>query len=156
MGRRASLAADRVVRESPGDSEPGTFLVDRGGQATVHNPGQLVIFPVMKISGIGVRNWVARLGQATENLSRRLGTEASWRPECSGLYLGGAKLASLGIRVRNGISTHGLSMNIRNNLEDFKMIRVCGVENAKMGHVHTDIPLEDVFDLWLKEFTQLS
>ncbi len=109
------------------------FSLDRGGQATIHNPGQLVIFPVCTVES--VRAWVERLWRTTERTLADFGVRAEWDESCPGLYTAYGKIVSLGVRVRERVSTHGLAINVANRLEDFQKIQACGVRNAKMDRI---------------------
>ena len=87
-----------------------TLQLDRGGQATLHNPGQLVIFPVMPIGPHGVKAWIERLAETTRRSAGHFDKNIEWNPACPGLYSTGGKVASIGVRVRQGLSTHGVSV----------------------------------------------
>jgi lipoyl(octanoyl) transferase len=128
------------------------FALDRGGQATIHNPGQLVIFPVVTVSS--VREFVQMLWQVTEITLAEFGCPAKWDEHCPGLYTPNGKVVSLGVRVKGGVSTHGLAINVANRLEDFQRIAACGVRNAKMDRVGADIRLRDVFVRWCENFAR--
>jgi lipoate-protein ligase B len=125
--------------------------VDRGGQATLHNPGQLVIYPIVKIRGLGVKNWVQLLVRTTQLLGHQLGFSLRYEPAAPGLYsASGQKVAALGLRVRKGVSTHGLAINVRNDLSAFAMIRSCGMAGARLGHLPTKLSLEELFSAWVR------
>ena len=102
--------------------------VDRGGQVTYHGPGQLVAYPLLDLKRlkIGVREYVTRIEQVV------IDTLADWnitgvrRDGAPGVYVNGAKVAALGIRVRRGCSFHGLAFNIAMDLEPFQRINPCG------------------------------
>jgi len=126
--------------------------VDRGGQATLHNPGQLVIFPVLEVRALGAKAWVCRLIKATQTMAEELGVPLRWDPANPGLYNGKGKVVSLGVRMRNGISTHGLAINIHNDLAPFSWIRACGREAAPMAHLPTKYSLSEVFVRWLHAY----
>lgn len=103
------------------------IATDRGGQATLHNPGQLVIYPVVPLRewGLGVREYVECLERATAHYLAEYGMEVTRREE-PGLYVDGQKIAAFGIRVDRGVTLHGLAININNDLESFSLIRQCG------------------------------
>lgn len=102
--------------------------VDRGGQVTYHGPGQLVAYVMMDLTrrGWGVRKLVSALEQAVVDLLADLDIRAAARPDAPGVYVDGAKVASLGLRVRRGKSYHGLSLNVHMDLEPFSRINPCG------------------------------
>lgn len=126
--------------------------VDRGGQATIHNPGQLVIFPVVSVQEFGARNWVNYLLRVTRLALSSFGCESKCREGLPGLYTARGKIASIGVRFRQGISTHGVSINIYNELSDFALIRACGVEKAPVDKLGGSYRLQDVFSRWMEIF----
>lgn len=102
--------------------------IDRGGQVTYHGPGQLVAYVLwdLRRARIGVRELVTTLEQAVVRYVARFGIEAAARRDAPGVYVDGAKLASVGIRVRRGASYHGLALNVSMGLEPFGRINPCG------------------------------
>ena len=88
--------------------------VDRGGQVTYHGPGQIVVYPLLDLRrlGIGVREYVCRIEQAIIDTLLEWNIVAERREGAPGVYVGGAKIAALGIRVRRGCTFHGLAFNI--------------------------------------------
>jgi lipoyl(octanoyl) transferase len=102
--------------------------VDRGGQVTYHGPGQLVAYLLLDLrrAGLGVKTLVARLEQATIDLLSSWDIQAERRPDAPGVYVAGAKIAALGLRVRNGCSFHGLALNVAMDLAPFGRINPCG------------------------------
>lgn len=116
---------------------PGSIPVvhiDRGGQVTYHGPGQVVTYPLLDLRRlkIGVRDLVARLEQAVIDLLAEYGVEAVGRRDAPGVYVDGAKIAALGLRVRRGCCYHGLSLNIAMDLEPFSRINPCGHAGLKV------------------------
>lgn len=122
---------------------PGSIPViasDRGGQITYHGPGQLVIYPLLDVQrlGLGVRPLVSALEDAVISWLAGFGIAAHALPEAPGIYVGKAKIASLGLRIRRGASYHGLAVNLVNDLEPFSRINPCG---------HTGQPMTRLADL---------
>jgi lipoyl(octanoyl) transferase len=111
---------------APGDIP--VIDIDRGGQVTYHGPGQLVIYPLIDIRrhGLGVRQMVVALENAIIAYAADLGLAASGSREAPGVYVGAAKLASIGLRIRRGASYHGVALNVSLDLEPFQRINVCG------------------------------
>ena len=111
---------------APGDIP--VIDIDRGGQVTYHGPGQLVIYPLIDIRrhGLGVRQLVVALENAIIAYVSELGVEAIGSRDAPGVYVGGAKLASIGLRIRRGASYHGAALNVSLDLEPFQRINVCG------------------------------
>jgi lipoyl(octanoyl) transferase len=106
--------------------------VDRGGQITYHGPGQLVAYLLldMKRRGLGVRSLVRKMEAAVIDLLGSYGIAAHYRADAPGVYVSmdgnDAKIAALGLRVRNGCCYHGLALNIDMDLTPFQAINPCG------------------------------
>jgi len=102
--------------------------VDRGGQITYHGPGQIVVYTLLDLRrrGLGVRALVRKLENAVIELLADYGIEANGRDDAPGVYVAGAKVAALGLRVRNGCCFHGLSLNVDMDLSPFRAIDPCG------------------------------
>ncbi|MCD6042098.1 MAG: lipB [Burkholderiales bacterium] len=98
---------------------------DRGGEITYHGPGQAVLYTLVDLARrrITVRRFVWLLEQAVIDL---VGVRAERRPGAPGVYVGGAKLAALGIRVKRGRAYHGLAINVDMDLAPFAAIDPCG------------------------------
>jgi len=111
---------------APGDIP--VIQVDRGGQVTYHGPGQWVLYLMLDLRrrGWGVRDLVDTIERSIVLLLAEYGIDAHPRPDAPGVYVGGAKIASLGLRVRRGCSYHGLSLNVDMDLEPFGRINPCG------------------------------
>ncbi len=110
---------------------------DRGGQITYHGPGQLVIYLLvdMRRAGLGPRAMVNLMEDAVVSLLAEYDIEGSSRPDAPGVYVGGAKIASLGLRIRRGCSYHGLSLNVDMDLRPFQRINPCGYPGLAMTQV---------------------
>jgi len=121
---------------------------ERGGQATLHNPGQLVIFPTVNIRKLGVKKFVCVLSDVTREFLRQHGTMAKWMDADPGLYTDRGKIMSLGLRVKAGIVTHGIAINVHNDLAPFSGIRVCGRQGVRVDKLHTERPLSELFSSW--------
>ena len=108
--------------------------VDRGGQVTYHGPGQLVLYPLLDLrrAQLGIRDLVTALERAVIGLCAGFGIGAQCRQNAPGVYVDGAKLASVGIRVRRQGSYHGLAVNVRMDLEPFARINPCGYAGLRM------------------------
>jgi lipoyl(octanoyl) transferase len=115
---------------------PGSIPVvqiDRGGQVTYHGPGQLVIYPLLDLRRrrLGVRDLVVALENSIVDYAAELGVAAAGSREAPGVYVSGAKLASVGLRIRRGASYHGAALNVTLDLEPFERINVCGYRSLK-------------------------
>ena len=102
--------------------------VDRGGQVTYHGPGQLVAYPLLDLRrlGLGVREYVCALEQAVIDTLAEWNVRGERRDGAPGVYVNGAKVAALGIRVRRGCTFHGLAFNVAMDLSPFRRINPCG------------------------------
>jgi lipoyl(octanoyl) transferase len=108
--------------------------VDRGGQVTYHGPGQLVAYLMLDVRrlGFGVRDLVTRIEHSLIALLASYGVKAAAKADAPGVYVDGAKIASLGLRIRHGCSFHGLALNVDMDLEPFKRINPCGYAGLAM------------------------
>jgi lipoyl(octanoyl) transferase len=104
--------------------------IDRGGQITYHGPGQLVAYLLLDLKrrNLGVKALVHRIEQALIDLLAEYGVEAARRPSAPGVYVGDAKIAALGLKIKNGCCYHGLSLNVAMDLAPFATINPCGYE----------------------------
>ena len=112
----------------PGDIP--VVRVDRGGQVTYHGPGQLVAYPLLDLRrlGIGVRELVCRIETATIDALAQWGVKAHRVDGAPGIYVEGAKVMALGLRVRRGCSFHGLAFNVAMDLSPYVRINPCGYQ----------------------------
>jgi lipoyl(octanoyl) transferase len=118
-GKREHLLADIGIP---------VVAIDRGGQVTYHGPGQVVVYILvdLKRRGYGVKELVRRLEQTVIDLLAAQGVTAARLPGAPGVYVAGAKIAALGLRIRQGCSYHGLSLNVAMDLAPFAAINPCG------------------------------
>lgn len=117
---------------APGDIP--VIQVDRGGQVTYHGPGQWVLYLMIDLRrrSWGVRDLVNMIERSVVQLLAEYGIDAAAKPEAPGVYVDGAKIASLGLRVRRGCSYHGLSLNVDMDLEPFGRINPCGYQGLQV------------------------
>jgi len=110
----------------PGDTP--VIQSDRGGQVTWHGPGQFIVYVLvdMRRRGLGVRQLVSLMENSVITLLGEYGITASARRDAPGVYVDGAKICALGLRIRHGCSYHGLSFNFDNALSPFSRINPCG------------------------------
>ncbi len=139
---------------------PGDIPViqsDRGGQVTYHGPGQQVMYVMLdlKRNKIGVRELVTALENTVVNTLAHFNIAAYPRPDAPGVYVNGDKICSLGLRIRQGCSFHGLALNIDMDLEPFNRINPCGYSELKMTQVSDLAPkvsLSDVQPVLIRQF----
>ncbi|MEE2766583.1 MAG: lipoyl(octanoyl) transferase LipB [Pseudomonadota bacterium] len=121
--------------------DPGAIPVirsDRGGQATYHGPGQLVMYTLLSIRHrkIGIRQLVSMLEQSAIDTLKQYGIDARSRADAPGVYVDGSKIASIGLRVRRGCSYHGMSLNVAGDLSPFSRINVCGFPSLSVTSLY--------------------
>ncbi|WP_252274860.1 lipoyl(octanoyl) transferase LipB [Pseudomonas subflava] len=117
---------------APGDIP--VVQVERGGQVTYHGPGQLVAYLMLDLrrQKLGVRELVTAMERALVDVLASYGIEAAPKADAPGVYVNGDKIASLGLRVRNGCSFHGLALNVDMDMSPFQRINPCGYAGLKM------------------------
>jgi lipoate-protein ligase B len=133
LGRRAGaeecvLAPDEIERRGV-----AVRRTERGGLATYHGPGQLVLYPIVDVRPLGVRRFVALLEAAALAIVDAAGLVGETRPGQPGVWVGVAKVAAVGVRVVRGISSHGLAVNLGTDVTPFAWIRPCGVAGGVAG-----------------------
>ncbi len=108
--------------------------IDRGGQVTYHGPGQLVVYPLIDVrrARLGVRDLINALEQSVIACARGWGISAQCRRDAPGVYVQGDKLASVGLRIRQRGSYHGLALNVNMDLSPFRLINPCGYAGLTM------------------------
>lgn len=116
----------------PGDIP--VVQVDRGGQVTYHGPGQQVVYFLLDLrrKSLGVRELVSKIEQSIVDTLQHYGITGAPRADAPGVYVDGAKICSLGLRIRRGCSFHGLAFNIGMDLEPFSRINPCGYAGLAM------------------------
>ncbi len=126
------LNAGREHLLAPGDIP--VVQIDRGGQVTYHGPGQLMIYPLLNLRRLklGVRDLVVALENAVIAFAAGLGIAASGSRKAPGVYVDGAKLASVGLRIRRGACYHGMALNVSLDLAPFERINVCGYKDLRV------------------------
>ena len=121
---------------------------DRGGQVTYHGPGQLVLYTLVDLrrAGLGPREWVERIEQVVIDWLAARGVTGERSSGAPGVYVDGAKIAALGLKIRRGRCYHGLSFNIDMDLAPFARINPCGYQGLAVTDVKRvlDGPERDV------------
>jgi lipoyl(octanoyl) transferase len=103
--------------------------IERGGDVTFHGPGQLVGYPIVNLNTLkmGVQRYVHSLATILSNVVSGWGITAHWDAKTPGLWVGGNKLAAVGIHVHRGVATHGFALNVSTDLSWFDTIVPCGL-----------------------------
>ena len=125
---------------------------DRGGQVTYHGPGQLVVYMMidLKRKSMGVKHLVEKIEQSVVSLLKSYNIDSVARADAHGVYVENAKIASLGLRVHQGCSYHGLALNVDMDLSPFTMINPCGYEGLEVTQMADHIELEDTNEITLQ------
>jgi len=135
------LAADASHGPKAGGAIP-VVQVERGGEVTYHGPGQVVLYTLVDLArrGIKVKQFVALLEEAVMDL---IGERAERKPGSPGIYVGGAKIAALGIRISRGCAFHGLALNVDMDLAPFSAIDPCGYPGLQVTQTRDTGMTED-------------
>jgi lipoyl(octanoyl) transferase len=138
------LAAD-AAHGPKGDCGIPVVQVERGGEITYHGPGQIVLYTLVDLArrGIKVKQFVSMLEQSVIDL---LDGRAATKPGAPGVYVDGAKVAALGIRVSRGCAYHGLALNVDMDLKPFSAINPCG---------YPDMQVTQTRDLGIRESKEI-
>lgn len=131
---------------------------DRGGQITYHGPGQLVAYPLLDLKrlGIGIRSLVHGIEQAVIDYLSDLGVAGERRDKAPGVYVDGAKIASIGLKIRRGCTYHGLAFNISMDLSPFAGINPCGFAGLPMTRLSDREPEASVTSAGLEVSIKLQ
>ena len=130
---------------------------DRGGQITYHGPGQIVAYTLLDLRSLNltVRKAVRLLEQTTINLLSSLGIVAFGDNARPGVYVNGKKIASLGLKIRNGCSYHGIALNVDMDLKPFDNINPCGYPDlnvTQLKELNVNLSIDEVRQLWVDQF----
>ena len=136
------------------------YQSDRGGEVTYHGPGQLVIYFLLdfKKLNMGPKTLVETLQKFVQSILDEFDIESSLIPGAPGVYVDDKKIASIGLRISNGKTYHGISMNIDMDLEPFSFINPCGYEGLKVVQLKdyvNNIAIKDVEKLAIKKLENI-
>jgi lipoyl(octanoyl) transferase len=142
--------------------KPGEIPIvqsDRGGQVTYHGPGQVILYTLipMKHFSLNVRELVNLLENTVIALLESYGVPSQARPDAPGVYVEGRKIASLGLRIRHGVSYHGAAMNVSMDLEPFSRINPCGYEGlqvTQLSDLASNVVVDSVSDQLSQTFKE--
>jgi lipoyl(octanoyl) transferase len=122
------------------------YETDRGGRVTYHGPGQLVGYPIMRAPDIGAH--LRAIESALIAALARTGLKARSRcaegPDYTGVWVGERKVASIGVHVSRGVTTHGFAVNVENALEPFSWVIACGLEAVQMTSLAAELGADAV------------
>ncbi|MHC4293313.1 MAG: lipoyl(octanoyl) transferase LipB [Planctomycetota bacterium] len=114
--------------------------IRRGGGITAHNPGQLVVYPILHLGQLklGINDYTQFLQKTGIKLLQQLGIRSQMRKGCPGLWVDERKIASIGVRVSKLVTCHGMAINIQNDLSIFELFVPCGIEGVEITSVHIE------------------
>ncbi len=155
-GKMQNVVAPQMIREK----NIKVIFTDRGGDVTYHGPGQLIAYPILNLSpyGLSVPNYVWNLEEVVIRLLARFDIAASRLEKLRGVWVGGEKIASLGVHFSRWISKHGLALNVNTDLDFFNLINPCGT-GRRMTSIakilKKEIPMEKIETSILEEFARV-
>ena len=139
----ARVSANKLAKDPDTIKQSGVeiFQIRRGGGTTAHNPGQLVVYPIINLKkhNLGVSDFVHLLEKIGIELLAELGLNCSTKKGFPGLWIKERKIASIGVQVKKWITCHGIAININNDLSIFDLIVPCGLENVKMTSAQIEL-----------------
>jgi len=117
---------------------------DRGGLVTYHGPGQLVVYPIVHLGAYGddVHEFVRGLERVTIETLAAHGVTAEPIEGLTGIWVGARKIGSIGLHVSRGVTTHGLAINVNNDLQPFEWVVPCGIEGVSMTSLSRELGAE--------------
>src|SRR5688500_14876136 len=145
FGRRPDVARN-VIASDESLKQLGVEVVqsDRGGDVTFHGPGQVVAYPIVRLNDhrLSVGAFVRRLEETVIATLRELGIDAQKSPDAIGVWVPDengnlAKICAIGVRIRRGVSTHGVALNVTTDLRYFELIVPCGLVDRRVTSVAT-------------------
>ena len=130
FGRHADPRFLRLTAAELASAGVDVVTTDRGGEVTAHMPGQVIIYPIIRLGAgrLGPRAYVSKLEGAVVGLLAAYGLQASCDPERPGVFIGTDKVCAIGVRIRDHVSLHGLALNVANDLGLFQAMVPCGLE----------------------------
>jgi lipoyl(octanoyl) transferase len=121
---------------------------DRGGRVTYHGPGQLVAYPIVSLRPYGddVHEYVRRLERVMIESLAEHGVQAGLSEGETGVWVGKRKIGSIGVHVSRGVTTHGLAVNVNNDLQPFEWVVPCGIEGCQVTSLSRELGAEQDLD----------
>lgn len=132
LGRRGSSSDLRCAESSFAGRRVALHRINRGGLATAHEPGQLVVYPVLKLKERDLRYFTTGLLSVVVKLLADFGLKGELKAGNPGVWVGGRKICSFGIALRRWVTYHGAALNLNNDLSTFELIVPCGVATEKV------------------------
>jgi len=151
------ITPEQLLKDSGVDFQ----RIDRGGSVTVHEPGQLVLYPLIRVDSrfLTVRRLVWALEEIMILECARWGIEAARDSINPGVWVGRDKVGAIGVRVSNHVSKHGLALNVRNSLQTFSHIIPCGIQQrgvASLAQLNSILAEESLLEMGQRMAADLS
>lgn len=134
LGRRGNRSHLIASSEALEEMNISVFHVERGGDVTYHGPGQIVVYPILNLKEYGYRvvRYVDQLEEIVLRVLMDFGIEGRRDPSNRGVWVGGEKIASVGVAIKRRVSLHGIALNYETDLKYFNLINPCGLKEKKM------------------------
>jgi len=158
LGRRADPAHVLLSRDELAARGVQVRHVDRGGDVTYHGPGQLVAYPILRLTGgrRDVHGYFRRLEQTVVNLLAEYGVAAGRQEGLTGVWVGDRKVCAMGVAIKRWTTYHGIALNVNTDLASFRFITPCGIEGKGVTSLSallgTEVPLSEVSDGFVRHF----
>ena len=156
VGRSGGLKDLRISREALKQKKVELYQVDRGGMATFHGPGQLVVYPIIKLQEKDLHQYLWTLLSTVAAVLRVYGLEPVFKEKRPGIWVGSSKIACVGVAVRSWVTYHGIALNVNADLKAFNLIIPCGHPGETITSMEAElgksIDLEKVKEHFIKEF----
>jgi lipoyl(octanoyl) transferase len=121
----------------PDELGPHVVEIERGGRITFHGPGQLVVYPIVRLPKPDVRDWLGRLETFGIAVCADLGLQAAAAVDGTGVFVGRLKVASIGVAVKQWVNLHGIAINVAMDPADWQRVRPCGLDPATISDLST-------------------
>ncbi|PRW44247.1 Octanoyltransferase [Chlorella sorokiniana] len=142
IGKRGSAADFRTAADALAAHGAEIVTIPRGGETTYHGPGQLVVYPIvsLRLLGVGARAYVEGLEDVLVRTLGRYGIAARGRvPGKTGVWVGERKIGAIGVRISQGVTSHGVALNVSTDLSAFQHIVPCGTPDKEVTSIHRQL-----------------
>lgn len=158
LGKHASRDNILVTKEKLIEKAIGVFRIERGGEVTLHSPGQLMAYPIMNMAGIGVKEYVRKLEQSVINMLDKFGIKGEIRKGFPGVWVKNKKISAIGVSVKKSVSSHGITIYVCPDLKEFSLINPCGLAGVEITSIEKEtgrkIPLLEAKEMFLECFSK--
>ncbi len=161
LGKRGNRENLQIPEEELSKRNVRLVHTDRGGDITFHGPGQLVVYPIIKLDRHyrGVKKYICFLEETLITTIKKFGVSGRRDPKYPGVWVENKKIAALGVRVQRGITKHGVALNVNPQLDYFQWIVPCGIQNRGVTSLEEccdkSLPMEELTAAFLSTFANL-